>query len=108
MVKWYDELCSPARVYLLISAVTLALIIVQNGGNTDTYCVGNLECSVPSTAAVFIGKALYVAFWTWALDQICRAKITGRTVAWYLVLIPYILMALGIALMMLFGGKHRA
>ncbi len=106
MVAWYKALCSPARVYLILSAISIALLIIQNAGSTNTYCVGNLQCTVTDVNMVFLGKIIYVAFWTWALDKICSLKITGRTVAWYLVLIPYLLMALGIAFMMLFG--HQA
>jgi hypothetical protein len=74
----------------------------QNGGNQDVYCVGSFECPVPSTALVFFFKFLYVAFWTFVLDSICKAGY--KQVSWFLVLLPFILFFILLGLMMLNQG----
>jgi len=61
----------------------------QNKGNSDVYCVGKLECNVPSTALVFIAKILYTVFWTFVLNSICKAGYPG--VSWVMVLLPFAL-----------------
>jgi len=85
------DLCSPAYVYLVISLVALLLMTFQNLGNgNNTYCVGYYSCDVENTSLVFIIKLLYVLFWTWLLNVICRGGATNF--AWLLVLAPFILM----------------
>ena len=57
------SLCRPAYLYFILSMFVLVFMVVQNLGNTNTYCVGDYKCQVPNTLAVFIGQALYIAFW---------------------------------------------
>ena len=92
------KLCSPAYVYLVISVVAMIAMILQNAGNEAKYQCGNFECEVPSVAAVFIAKGLYVAFWTFVLNAICKAGY--KRVSWFLVLMPFILFFVLIGLMM--------
>jgi hypothetical protein len=84
------NLCTPAYVYLVISVISLVVILYQNIGNLDKYCIGVYSCTVSSTAIIFIIKAIYILFWTWVLNIICRAGAT--TVAWFVLLLPFILM----------------
>ena len=94
------RLCTPAYVYLVISAIGYVILIFQNSQNTNAYCVGDYECQVPNTALVFIVKAIYVIFWTFVLDSICKGGgKNGKNISWFLVLIPFILMAIAIALL---------
>ena len=72
IVKDIKKLCTPAYVYLVISAIAMIGLILQNAGNVDKYCVGSFECGVPNTAMVFVGKALYIAFWTFVLNSLCK------------------------------------
>ena len=102
LVKKIHKLCTPAYVYLVISVFGMISMMLQNAGNTNSYCVGNFECDVPSTAAVFVGKAIYVAFWTFVLNALCKAGY--KKVSWFLVLIPFILAAILIGMLMLNGG----
>ena len=88
-IKYIKKLCTPAYVYLVISVVAIVVLMFQNSGNVDTYCIGNYECPVPNTALVFFIKFLYVAFWTFILDSICKAG--HKQFSWFLVLFPFIL-----------------
>lgn len=91
------NLCTPSHVYLVISMIALIIMGVQNFGNMNTYCVGSLTSSVGSTTLVFAIKILYILFWTWILNLICKAGVPQ--LAWFLVLLPFILFFILIALM---------
>lgn len=84
------ELCTPAMIYFVISFVSLAVVLLQNLGNNTSYTVGSFSCRVPNTALVFIVKIIYILFWTWVLNLMCKDGHTN--VSWFLVLIPWILM----------------
>lgn len=104
--KQLQQLCSPAYVYFLISFVTLVGIIIENliYGDNTTYCVGSYKCDVPSTLMIFVFKVLYVVFWTIVLDALCKYGLTN--LSWFLVIFPFVLMAVLIGLLMLnFNGK---
>ena len=100
MLKTIQKLCQPAYVYLVISSIALVVLIFQNASNTNSYCVGAFECEVPNVATLFIVKGIYIAFWTFILNAICKGGGgNGRKIAWFLVLVPFLLMAIAIALM---------
>jgi hypothetical protein len=93
------NLCLPAQVYLIISAIALIIIGIQNFGNSNIYCLGMYSCNTSNISLIFVLKLLYVLFWTWVLNIICRGGAPG--VAWFLVLLPYILFFILIALLMI-------
>jgi hypothetical protein len=49
-----------------------------------------MSARVSSTLFVFFVKLVYILFWTWILNLICGSGHPG--VAWFLVLIPFILL----------------
>ena len=100
------ELCPPAKVYLVISVVSLFFMSTQNIGSGSTYCVGNYGCNVPNKGIVFIIKVLYIVFWTWLLNLICKAGVP--VLSWILVLFPFILMFILIAGFILFHGRSAS
>ena len=93
------ELCTPASLYFVISIIALFMVLFQNLGNTNSYNVGNFSCRVPSTVLVFVVKFIYIVFWTYVLNLICRDGHVG--VSWLLVLLPWILLFVIIGLLML-------
>jgi hypothetical protein len=97
--KSLKELCSPAMLYFIISIIALILVLFQNLGNSDSYNVGTFSCRVPNTAVVFIVKFIYVLFWTYVLNLICKDGHTG--LSWLLVLLPWILLFVMIGILML-------
>ena len=92
------NLCTPAYTYLVLSIILLTVMIYQNYGHSDTYCLGSFSCNVSSTMMIFIIKILYILFWTWVLNLICRAG--APTFAWFLVLLPFVLLFALIAMLM--------
>lgn len=98
-VSGLRKLCTPSYIYLVVSAIALVVMLYQNIGNVDKYCLGSYSCTVSSTALIFIIKAIYILFWTWILNLICRAGAPG--VAWFVLLLPVILMFVLLAMMMI-------
>jgi uncharacterized membrane protein len=96
------KICTPAYVYLVISTISIILMIIQNAGNTNTYCLGNYSCIVSNTAWVFAGKAVYVILWTFILNLICSQGY--KNISWFLVLFPFILFFILIGLFMINQG----
>ena len=99
MLKMINNLCRPAYLYLLISMFILTFLFIQNLGNTNMYCVGSYQCQVPNTLTIFIGKALYIIFWTWILNSICSFGFPE--ISWLLVLFPIILFFVLIGLLLI-------
>ncbi len=95
----FKRLCTPAAVYFAISMFALLLVLCQNIGHNTSYHVGSFSCRVPSTPLVFIGKFIYIIFWTYVLNLIC--KDGHRGISWLLVLLPWLSLFVIIGLMML-------
>jgi hypothetical protein len=70
MNKELRKLCTPARIYIIISVIA-SIIAVFN--------------SVP-ILAVFI-KLIFALIWTFILNWLCKKGFT--TVSWVLVILPY-------------------
>jgi hypothetical protein len=83
------NLCTPAYVYLVISLISIIIMALQNTGNSNIFCLGSYSCSVSSTALIFVIKLVYVLFWTWILNLMCRAG--AETLSWIFVLLPFVL-----------------
>ena len=99
----FRHLCKPALVYLAVSVVVLIVIAYQNMGMNNMYCMGDFSCYVPSTAAIIFSEGLYILFWTWILNLMCR---TGyASISWLLVVFPLVLFFVLIGLMMLMSGR---
>lgn len=90
MSKQIKELCTPAYLYLVISVTAFVLMVVQNLEDPEIYCMGNYRCRVDSKLSLFLGKALYILFWTWLLNVFCKAGY--KSLSWFIVLFPVILM----------------
>ena len=99
--KKLKELCTPAFLYFTLSMLGVLVSVVQNLGNSRRYNLGMLTARVPSTFLVFVVKIIYILFWTWVLNLMC--KDGHKEIAWFLVLIPFILLFLLMGSMM--GGS---
>jgi hypothetical protein len=99
MLQQIKRLCTPAYIYLVISVIFIIISMIQNAGNKTKYCIGSYECGVQSTPMVFVVKMLYIIFWTFVLNSLCKAGY--KNVSWFLVLLPFILFFILIGLFML-------
>ena len=89
MATGLRNLCTPAYFYLVISLIALVIMGAQNYGNVNTYCLGSYSCQVTSTFLIFAIKLMYVIFWTWVLNLMCKNGDT--TLSWIFVLFPFVL-----------------
>lgn len=97
--KKLKDLCAPSMLYFMISIIAFFVALFQNLGNTDMYLLGDFSCKVPSTILIFIVKLIYILFWTWILNLICKDGYTA--ISWLLVLFPFILLFVIIGLILL-------
>lgn len=104
IAKTIRSLCTPAYIYFFISMFALVLMLTQNMmGESDRYCLGVYSCPSQNNASIFIAKILYIVFWTFILNSICKTGFTG--ISWFLVLFPFIFMFVALGIMIL-RGQH--
>jgi hypothetical protein len=103
--KNLNQLCTPSYIYFIISTIGLVFSAIQNLGNTQMYALGNFSCRVPSTIAIFILKLVYILFWTWILNLMC--KDGQQTIAWLLVLFPFILLFVILGIVMVYQNDEK-
>ena len=96
------NLCNPALLYFIISVLFFTIILMQNIGNIDVYCIGNYFCKSSNLYVLFIIKALYILIWTWILNILCASGLGW--LSWLLVIIPFILF---FVLILLYMGNSR-
>lgn len=106
--KMIADLCTPALAYLILAAVSFASLLAQNMADSSKFCMGKMSCQVPHVSFVLIGKALYIAFWTWAINSLCRAGY--KKTAWAVFFLPLILFFVGAAVMIMMVGylEHQS
>ena len=97
--KSIKQLCPPAMLYFYISIIFFMMVLFQNIGDDYKYSLGNFSCAVPSTTLVFVAKLIYILFWTYVLNLICKDGHTG--LSWLLVLFPFVLLFVIIGLIMI-------
>ena len=98
-----SQLCKPSYVYFMISMIFLIISVIQNIGNKYKYTLGSYSCNVPSCMGVFIGKIVYILFWTWILNLMCKDGHSG--IAWFLVVLPFIMLFVILGLAMMYQKK---
>ena len=89
-----NRLCAPAYIYFIISAVflILAVIFTSNGSvDMNTFCLDE-NCTKPGVAFVIVLKFIFILFWTWVLNFICKSGYSS--IAWILLLLPYFILVI--------------
>jgi len=97
--KSLKELCNPALFYFVISIVGLLIVAFQNMGNNRELMIGSSMLNLENSPVIFIVKLLYILFWTWILNLICKDGHSG--ISWLLVFLPVILIMLLVLALML-------
>lgn len=86
------KLCTPSFLYFVLSLLGLVTLGVQNlNGNDELLCVGNYNCHVGNKTLVFILHGIYILFWTFILDMMCKNGYSE--LSWFIILIPFLLFA---------------
>jgi hypothetical protein len=86
--KSIKELCGPSMIYFVLSIIVIFALLLQNLGNKNKYRIGNMSCRVTNTTLLFIVKIIYVLFWTYILNLICKDGYPE--LAWLLLFLPFI------------------
>ena len=86
MLGKIKSLCTPAMVYFLVSVITLFYMILNNLGNTRTFCMGEYDCPVDNINVIYLIKIVYLLFVTIVLDSLCKNGYAG--ISWFLVFFP--------------------
>ena len=92
------KMCTPATIYFIISLIGLILLGVGNLGNIDRLCIGSYSCNVGNNTVIFVLNALYILFWTFVLDLMC--KTVYGSLSWFVLLLPFILAFMFLAMVM--------
>jgi hypothetical protein len=88
-IKMFNNICTPAQVYLAISLVAIITMLIQNCEDNTIYRVGDMVVKTPcNNLAFFAVKIMYVFLWTWLLNILCKKGFSG--LSWLLVLMPII------------------
>ena len=97
------SMCEPAMLYLLVGVIGIVGILVQNLaiGDERTFCVANYECDMINKTTGLILQVIYVLFWTWLLNILCKRGYVN--VSWVIVLFPFLLY-IGIISALVSGG----
>ena len=101
----YQDLCTPAKVYITLAVIYMigAYFSMNEFSNFMQVNQSKLHPSLNSlnfsvsktTNGVTLANILFTLFWTWVLNRLCSAGYIR--VSWFLVLFPYLLLFLVIA-----------
>jgi hypothetical protein len=97
------NMCTPATIYFVISLIGLILVGINNLDNNDKVCVGEYNCYVGNNTTVFIVNAIYILFWTFVLDLMCKAGYSS--LSWFILLLPFIILFIVFATLMVKEGN---
>ena len=92
------HLCTPATIYFVISLIGLIILGVGNLGNNERLCIGDYSCYVGNNTIIFVLNAIYILFWTFVLDLMC--KIGYNSLSWFVILFHFILAFIFLAMVM--------
>ena len=86
--KQIRALCTPAKIYFLLSMVTILGMLIQNSLGSSTLHMGNKTVHLPhKNILFFVFKTMSVILWTYILQNLCKSGY--KNISWFLVLLPY-------------------
>ena len=91
--KEFNKLCAPAKFYLVMSFIGFLLYVINLP--RDISMLSNVESMVI--------HIIFMLAWTGLLNWICGLKY-GTTISWFIVFIPFLLMTLVVAILLLMFG----
>ena len=92
------KLCTPSTIYFVVSLLGLVILGVSNLGNEDRLCVGSYHCNVQSNTVLFVLNAVYILFWTFILDLMCKNGYSS--LSWFVLLLPFIIYFIILAMLL--------
>ena len=104
MFKELNKLCSPASMYLALSAITIMIMLLENSSDDGYYHLAGMKCPCDMKAHIFVVKAFYTVFWTFTLNALCKSGYTK--ISWLIMLFPGFMMALAMLLYVVSGRRE--
>ena len=99
------SLCVPAKVYLFFGLVTLFAMLKQNVNDSENiFCFGNYECYVENKWILMVSKVIYIGFWTFILNVLCKGGY--KNLSWFFILFPIVLFFLLIIAFLWLNGAQ--
>ena len=92
------NMCTPATIYFVLSLIGLIMVGLNNLNNHDKVCIGDYNCYVGNNTTVFILNAIYILFWTFILDLMCKGGYSS--LSWFVLLLPFIILFILFAVLM--------
>jgi hypothetical protein len=93
------KLCTPSAIYFIISIIGLIVLGISNLNTPDRLCIGDYSCYVGNNTVIFILNAVYIVFWTFILDLLCKNGYSS--ISWFILLLPIILTFIFYALILI-------
>jgi len=104
--KRIKSLCTPAQIYFFISMFSILAIMGQNSMKSHTYRIGAYSVPTPFTNfTTFLMKIISILIWTYILKYLCDNG--HMDIAWFLVLLPIVLMFVIIGAVMLILTENK-
>jgi len=104
MLKELNKLCSPASLYLAMSTIAIFIMLLENSSDDGYYHLAGMKCPCDMKAHIFVVKAFYTVFWTFALNALCKSGYTK--ISWLIMLFPGFMMALAMVLYVVSGRRE--
>lgn len=92
ILKNISNLCFPSWIYFIISILVWIILLITNLSQSTHMNIGNYHYHVISTPIMFLMQLIYIIFWTYVLNLIC--KDGHPEISWILVLLPFIVIFL--------------
>lgn len=97
--EFFNQSCTPAKVYLVLSLISILSILIQNLFESHRYCLGMFSCQLDySNIFIFLLKIVYMVVWAIIINSLCKTNYSN--LAWAIVLFPIILMFVMLGLFM--------
>lgn len=95
------KLCTPAFIYLALSVFGLLALIFENMGSDEKQlCIGTHRCDISNKGGMLVLNVLYILFWTFILDLLCKNGYTN--ISWFILLLPIFLYMITLVLLVLY------
>ena len=97
----FDNLCTPAQIYLIISFILMILSYFGLNAISQQFTLNQSNNSFlqslnftyqKDARTSYVIQAVFIVLWTWVLSYLCNKGFSQ--LSWFLVLLPWVLMFL--------------
>ena len=94
-VKMFNKLCDPAKLYLVLSLISVFFYVMsmESANSTLKESDDEHEGIHHYTYMGLLMKIFFTLLWVYILNYLCKYK-WGKRIAWFVVLLPFFIMGL--------------